>query len=135
MQETRRARLQAVILEELSTVVPREIKDPRVSAVTFTSVEVSPDGSHATVYVSLFGSLARSTDAELSPAEAEAERKKVADCIEGLNSASGFLRRHLARVLTVRHVPSLTFKQDRGFENTVKVHELLKKISSEKTGS
>lgn len=135
MQETRRARLQAVILEELSTVVPREVKDPRVPPVTFTSVEVSSDGSHATVLFSLFGSLVQSTEGEPDPAAEAAQRKKAAECAEGLNRASGFLRKHLARVLTVRHIPTLAFKEDRGFENTVKVHELLKKISSEKTGA
>ena len=43
MQETRRARLQAVILEELSLVI-RTLKDPRVPMVTLTRVEVTPDG-------------------------------------------------------------------------------------------
>jgi len=51
------------------------------------------------------------------------------DCLEGLQSAAGFLRRHLATVLTVRHIPNLIFKEDRGFENANRVNELLKKIS------
>ena len=55
MQETRRARLQAVIQEELSVVVPREVKDPRVPSVTFTQVEVTQDGSQATVFVADLG--------------------------------------------------------------------------------
>ena len=49
MQPIRRARLEAVILEELSKVVPRELKDPRISSITFTSCTVTPDGSQATV--------------------------------------------------------------------------------------
>jgi ribosome-binding factor A len=128
MQETRRQRLQAVILEELSMVVPREVKDPRVPSVTFTSVEVTPDGSQATVYVSMLGASQVNTD---DPVAAKAAAQKMKDCIEGLQSASGFLRRHIAKVLTVRHIPTLIFKEDRGFENTIRVHELLKKISSE----
>lgn len=128
MQETRRQRLQAVILEELSMVVPREVKDPRVPSVTFTSVEVTPDGSQATVYVSMLGASQVNTD---DPVAAKAAAQKMKECIEGLQSASGFLRRHIAKVLTVRHIPTLIFKEDRGFENTIRVHDLLKKISSE----
>jgi len=128
MQETRRQRLQAVILEELSMVVPREVKDPRVPSVTFTSVEVTPDGSQATVNVSMLGASQVNTE---DPAEAKAAAEKMKDCIEGLQSASGYLRRHLAKILTVRHIPTLIFREDRGFENTIRVHELLKKISSE----
>jgi ribosome-binding factor A len=128
MQETRRQRLQAVILEELSMVVPREVKDPRVPSLTFTSVEVTPDGGQATVYVSMLGASQVNTD---DPVAAKAAAQKMKDCIEGLQSASGFLRRHIAKVLTVRHIPTLIFKEDRGFENTIRVHDLLKKISSE----
>jgi ribosome-binding factor A len=128
MQETRRQRLQAVILEELAMVVPREVKDPRVPSITFTNVEVTPDGSQATVYVSMLGASQVNTD---DPAAAKAATEKMKDCIDGLQSAAGFLRRHLAKILTVRHIPTLIFKEDRGFENTIRVHDLLKKISSE----
>lgn len=128
MQETRRQRLQAVIKEELSIVVPREVKDPRVPSITFTSVEVTPDGSHATVFVSLLGS----TNVDKSdPKAVQESQQRTKDCLEGLQSASGFLRRHMAKILTVRHIPTLAFKEDRGFENTIRVHELLKKISTE----
>ncbi|MCM2279621.1 MAG: 30S ribosome-binding factor RbfA [Oligoflexia bacterium] len=134
MQETRRARLQAVIQEELSVVVPRELKDPRIPNVTFTSVEVAHDGSHANIYVTMLGaSLANAS--ELPPEAEKAFRQKMRDCLEGLNSASPFLRRHLARVLTVRHVPTLAFKEDRGYENTIRVNELLKKIKDESPGT
>lgn len=128
MQETRRQRLQAVILEELSMVVPREVKDPRVPSLTFTSVEVTPDGGQATVYVSMLGASQVNTD---DPVATKAAAQKMKDCLDGLQSASGFLRRHIAKVLTVRNIPTLIFKEDRGFENTIRVHDLLKKISSE----
>lgn len=124
MQETRRARLQSVIQEELSTVVPREVKDPRVPPVTFTSVEVTPDGSHATVRVSILG-------AHRGNGEDLQANQRMKECLEGLASAAGFLRRHLAKVLSVRHIPTLAFREDRGFENTVRVQELLKQISEE----
>lgn len=128
MQETRRQRLQAVILEELAMVVPREVKDPRVPSVTFTQVEVTPDGGQATVYVSMLGASQVNTD---DPVAAKEAAEKMKECIQGLQSASGFLRRHIAKILTIRNIPTLIFKEDRGFENTIRVHDLLKKISSE----
>ncbi len=134
MQETRRARLQAVILEEMSRVVPREVKDPRVPPLTFTRVEVTPDGSMATVYVMLLGALPTG-DSEADVALAQKNQERMRNCLEGLKSAAGYLRRHLAGVLTIRHVPNLLFKEDRGLENTNRVHELLKRIEGEKKPS
>lgn len=132
MNETRRARLEAVILEELSMVIAREVKDPRVPPLTITSVKVTQDGSQATVMITLLGkSLGGESD---SPAH----QKEMRECLEGLSSASGYLRRHLAQALTVRHIPSLIFKEDRGLDNVLRVNELLKEIGStsgSKTGS
>lgn len=96
-------------------MVSRELKDPRIPPLTFTAVEVSQDGSQAVVYVSILGGGA-STD-------------QMKECLEGLKSSSGFLRRHLASVLTIRHVPQLLFKEDRGIENASRVYTLLKTIS------
>jgi len=116
MNETRKARLSAVIQEELSVQV-RGLKDPRIpSLLTFTRVDVTDDGSQATVYVSFMG--------------LGEDREKVKNAIEGLKSSSGFLRRHLAKVLTIRHIPNLIFKEDRGLENTLRVHELLKQVGA-----
>jgi ribosome-binding factor A len=128
MQATRRMRLQAVIQDELSSVVPREVKDPRVPSVTFTAVEVSQDGSQATIFVSILGGAQGGHDGAPPLSEAGA-KVRMQDCIEGLTSASRYLRRHLAKILNVRYIPILTFKEDRGFENATRVHELLKKIT------
>ena len=131
MQQTRIARLQAAILEELSTVLPREIKDPRVPPITLTRVELTPDAGMARVFFMLLGSLGVEEDEKL---RAEKDRK-VKDCIEGLSSASGFLRRHLQRALQIRTTPDLLFREDRGMENTLRVNELLSKIAQESTDS
>lgn len=109
-------------------VVPREVKDPRVPAVTFTAVEVTQDGSQATVFVSILGGAQGGHDGA-PPLSEKGAKLRMQDCLDGLASASGYLRRHLARVLNIRHVPNLVFREDRGFENALKVHELLKKIS------
>jgi ribosome-binding factor A len=129
MDSTRRARLSTVIQQELSVVVPREVKDPRVPSVTFTRVEVTQDGGQATVWVSILGGAKGGHDGTPALSD-EAANQRMEDCIEGLDSASGYLRRHLAKILTVRHIPTLIFKEDRGFENTLRVHELLREIST-----
>ncbi len=128
MQATRRMRLQAVIQEELSQVVPREVKDPRIPPVTFTAVEVTEDGSQATVFVAILGGAQGGHDGA-PPLSEQGAKLRMKDCLDGLGSASGFLRRHLAKILSVRHIPSLVFREDRGFENAIRVQELLKKIS------
>jgi ribosome-binding factor A len=129
MQATRRARLGAVIQEELSVVI-RGLKDPRVEPLTVTAVELTPDAGLATIFVQILGG--RHSDDE----NAEKEyRRKMRETLQGLASASGFLRRHLASVLTVRHIPQLVFKEDKGLENASRVYDLLKKIEGEGGGS
>lgn len=117
MQENRKARLASVIMEELSVQI-RHLKDPRVPSITLTSVDVAHDGSHATVFFTLLGG--------------NDDRDKVKGALEGLASASGLLRRHLAKVLTIRHVPTLNFKEDRGLDNALRVHALLQEIDGAK---
>jgi ribosome-binding factor A len=138
MQETRRMRLQSAIQEELSQFVSREVKDPRIPPVTFTEVQVTQDGSHATVFVSILGSgLALNAGENVTEADqAKAAARQAAqmkDCLDGLQAASSFIRRHLGRVLTVRHIPTLAFREDRGFDNALRVHELLQQLDKEKT--
>jgi ribosome-binding factor A len=129
-------RLQSAIQEELSQFVSREVKDPRIPPVTFTEVQVTQDGSHATVFVSILGSgihtegLDEKDEAALAAAEKAAELRMKA-CLDGLQAAQGFIRRHLGRVLNVRHIPTLAFREDRGFINANRVHELLIKLEDE----
>lgn len=127
MQETRRARLESVIREQISLLVTRELKDPRIPSITFTNVEVTQDGGHATLYFTLLGALRPD---EANP-ESQEYKNTVKECLAGLNSAKGFLRRNLAKELTVRTVPELSFKEDKGLTNATRVYDLLKQISSE----
>ncbi len=115
MESIRRARLENLIQSEISLIV-RKVKDPRVPpSVTFTQVQLTDDGKQATVFVS-------SMDEEAQPT----------NFITGLTSAAGYFRKHLAKALTVRHIPLLIFKHDKGIENSIRVHELLDQISKEK---
>jgi len=128
MQATRRARLESVILQELSSVVPRSIKDPRVPPVTFTRAEVTEDGSQATVFVTLLGG--GMTDRNGNEIPEEEVQLKMKGCLNGLASASGFLRRHLGDVLDIRFIPKLIFKEDHGIANVSRVHDILKELKT-----
>ena len=56
MTKLRVEKMQELIKQEISTMLIRDVKDPRVKGVTVTSVEVSGDLSYAKIYVSIFGS-------------------------------------------------------------------------------
>lgn len=91
-----------------------EVRDPRVGLVTVTRVEVTGDLSHAQVFVS-----AQGTDEERARA------------IEGLQSAEGFLRSRVARVLTTRSVPELHVQADRGLEHAARIDRILADLREE----
>ena len=114
MDPTRKARLESVIQEEIARLVAREVKDPRVGEITVTRVEVTRDGGFARVFVIPFG----------GPREPE----EIKGCVAGLNSAAGFLKRRLAKALELRSIPALQFQEDRGLDNAMRVHSILKDI-------
>jgi ribosome-binding factor A len=101
----------------IADALTRGIRDPRVGFVTVTRVEVTSDLSHAKVYVAVPGE------------EADRERS-----LEGLRSASGYLRSLCAKVLTTRSVPELHFELDRGLEHASRINELLEGLRRESEG-
>lgn len=107
-------RLAALIHESVANALTLELKDPRVGFVTVTGVTVSPDGSHATVRVSVLG-----------------DDATKASAMEGLTSAKGFLRTHLARTLPLRSTPELQFELDRGLEHAARIDTILAKLKRE----
>jgi ribosome-binding factor A len=92
----------------LSDAIAKDLKDPRVGFVTVTGVKTSPDLRHACVYVSILG-----------------DEPVRADSLAGLRSAHGFLQRHVATELTLKHTPSLTFEYDDSVDRGMRVGELL----------
>lgn len=100
----------------------RKLKDPRVPGLlSITSVDVAEDGSHATVFIVPI----------TNPSEEDIPSSVMKECIKGLESATGLLRRDLAKALTIRSIPTLKFKEDKGLSNTLRVHDLLKKIGND----
>ncbi len=97
------------IRRELSRLISREVKDPRVGMVTVSDVEVSGDFSHARVYYTLLG-------------EDEGDREASQ---QGLERAAGFLRGRLGRAIKLRHVPQLHFIYDTTAEEGDRLEALI----------
>ena len=96
---------------ELAELIAREVKDPRIGFATVTRVELTADLSHARVFVSVLG----------NPEEQK-------NNLEGLSSATGFLRHEIGRRLALRRVPELDFILDPGAEAGEKIEMLLHKL-------
>ena len=106
----RALRVADLIRRELSHLLLREVKDPRLQEVVVTGVAVSPDLRHATVRFSC-------------PAP---EARAVAG--EGLASAAGFLRHSLGRTLHLRYAPELTFEADDSVDKSLHIEALIKRL-------
>ncbi len=108
-------RVNSLIREEISDLLRRQVKDPRLgNFVAITGVVTSPDLKHATVFVSYFG------DVE--------ERK---DTINALTAASGFFHHELTKRLKMRHIPELTFKWDDSIERGDRLLRLMDEVAAE----
>jgi ribosome-binding factor A len=104
-------RLGELILAEISELIARDIKDPRIGFVTFTRVEMSDDLRYAKVFASILGS--------------EQEKART---LQGLSSATGYIPRHLGRALHLRYTPELTFLIDESLEHGAKIAQLLRQL-------
>jgi ribosome-binding factor A len=115
MSSPRRAdRVSREIQRLLTRLVQRETRDPRISAVTFTRVDLSDDLREATVGWVPLGALA--------------SEEAIEELQLGLKAASGFLQRRVGQELNIRFTPRLRFRYDRGMENVVRVHELFEEL-------
>jgi len=108
MKSHRLARVSEVVREVAASTILFELKDPRVKNVTVTRAEVSADLQHAKVYVSIMGT----------------EREQHLT-MHGLKSAAGFVQTKLAKQLTTRFVPHVTFVLDEGVKKSIEISRLL----------
>ena len=110
---TRRTeRVNDLIQEELSDLLRRQVKDPRLGCfLTITRVDTTADLRHSKIFVSIMGS---------------DEEKKGA--MEGLASASGFLYREMRGRLSLRRMPHLDFHLDNSMELGAEILDLMKQV-------
>jgi len=114
MQGKRLDRVNQLVREEVSHLLQRELKDPRLGFVTVTEVAVSKDLRSARVYVSVLGS---------------EEQWKAS--LAALHSARGFMRNWLAPRLRLRAVPDLTFLPDRSMAHAAHIQTVLERLREE----
>ncbi|MFA5699845.1 MAG: 30S ribosome-binding factor RbfA [Desulfuromonas sp.] len=106
------------IQKEISDLLLRGVRDPRVGFVTITSVDLTSDLQYARIYYTAF-----------NPAETDAEQRK--ETHQGLVSAAAYLRAELGKRLKLRRVPELTFKYDESTEYGNRIESLLRKIQTD----
>ena len=114
MQGKRLQRVNQLIKEELSGLLQRELKDPRLGFITVTEVETTKDLRGAKVFVSVLGT--------------EDEWKAS---LAALESAKGFIRNWLREHLDLRATPTLDFRPDRSMQHAANIQVLLKQLGGE----
>lgn len=92
-----------------------EIHDPRLEGISFTEVNVDRELSYANIFVSAVEGSSRAKDV-----------------LEGLETASGFLRKALASRIELRTFPRLRFHWDNTPENADKIERIIYKLHAEK---
>lgn len=100
------------VQRELSEIIRSGIKDPRIHPMTSVAVEVTPDLKYCKAYISVLG------DEEAAKAT-----------VEGLRSASSFVRRELAKRVNLRNTPEIRFILDQSIEYGVNMSRLIDEVT------
>ena len=110
---TRRTdRLGEQFREEISKLIQKGLKDPRVSTLaSITRVDITEDLSYAKVLVSVMGS-----------------DKEKRDSLIGLNNSAGYIRGVLGKALKIRKIPELNFVLDENLEHAMHIEEILAEL-------
>ena len=103
-----------LIQRELSELLRTEVRDPRVGMVTITSVDVSPDLSHAKVFFTLL------------------DKNVLSETTQGLQRAAGFLRSQLARRMKLYTTPEIRFVYDESVERGDHLSRLIDSVRPQK---
>ena len=108
-------RINGLLREELSLLIARQVKDPRIGGlVSVTQVKTSADLRSARVYISVMG-------------DAAAKR----DTLQGIQSASSYLRRELRDRLALRYVPFMKFELDESMEDADHLLRIMDQLNQE----
>jgi ribosome-binding factor A len=104
---SRSERVADQIQREVAEIIAQELEDPRIGRVTVSGSSLSKDLSNATLFITM-------------PADGDVQRT-----LQGLNRASGFVRRRLGQRVRMRYVPRLRFAHDETLERATRVGELI----------
>ncbi len=111
MASVRRQRVAEQMQEEISSLIAKGLKDPRIGFVTITSVDISADLKRAWVYFCTSGT------------DADRERSQ-----QGLQSSSGYIRRMLGKRLRLRNIPEFEFKYDESLDRGNQIETILSEV-------
>ncbi len=114
MTHHRKARLNEQFKREISQILSLKVRDPRVGRVLVTEARVTPDLWLARVFF-------RPLDEDV----------KVEDTLKGLEAAAPFIRRELAKVLSIRRIPELRFLHDTTLDSALRIEEVLNEVLPE----
>lgn len=106
-------RINGEVMKELSRIISREIKDPRIHPLTsVVAVEVAPDLKSCKAYISVYG-----------------DEEARLDTLAGLKSAEGFIRKELARTINLRNTPEVRFILDQSIEYGVNMSKMIDEVN------
>ncbi len=112
-------RINGEVQKELSRIISREIKDPRIHPMTsVTQVMVTQDLKECKAYISVLG-----------------DEKAQTDTLEGLRSATGYIRRELAHSINLRNTPEITFIMDQSIEYAINMSKKIDDVISKQKDS
>lgn len=114
MSQMRVEKVQELMKQEISEIILRELKDPRIGFVTVTEVSCTSDLREAKVYVSIMG-----------------DEEKIKASWEGLKSSLGFIRREVGHRIRLRFTPEITFELDKTLDYSAHIQELLNRVEKE----
>lgn len=109
MNKQRRAKIDHEIQRILGTLITQQLRDPRLGFVTVMHTEVTDDLQHCKVFVSVIG-----------------DRHVARQTMDALAHASRFLRGELGHQIKLRHIPQLTFVEDRSTEKAISLAKTLR---------
>lgn len=113
MTSNRRERVAELLQREVTGILSRDFRDPRLAGITVTDAEVTGDLKQATVYVSTLQ---------------EGERRE--ESLKALRRAAGAVRRKLASRMNLREVPEVRFEFDDSIERGARVEEILRRLKN-----
>lgn len=111
---TRQEKLEALLKQEIAEILRKEFGDPRLGFVTITDADVSPDMSHAKVFISILGSEEQKTEG-----------------LKLLKHAQSYVRQLLSKRISLRTVPMIDFRLDSSVDQGMKITELLEQVKED----
>lgn len=112
---SRPERIAEQIKREISQILREKVSDPRIGFVSITTVELTPDLKNAKVFVSILG-----------------DEKEKKESLDGLKSATHFIRGELGKIMELRYMPELYFVYDNSIERGSRVLSIMTKLERDK---